>query len=180
MYLDSIIAPSALNEKFFDEFNCLGPFGSGNNEPKFVIEDIKVISSTIIGNNHIKSILTGKDGTSFKAFTRNAKNTHLESILNVKNKKTPLQVFKNKHKLFPIRNNTKEETMIVNFQNKIDLQTFMRSLSSLGDYEWYPVILYFLFLQKMIDTTDILILLIGQSVLIFLKKQILKVAAQKV
>ena len=68
LYLDSVIAPSALNENFFKEINCLGPFGSGNNEPKFVIENIKVISSNIIGDNHIKSILIGKDGTRFKRF----------------------------------------------------------------------------------------------------------------
>lgn len=42
----------------------------------------------------------------------------IEDFKNVKNKKTPLQVFKNKHKLFPIRNNTKEET-INNYHCKV-------------------------------------------------------------
>ena len=87
IYLDSIIAPSALNEKFFDEINYLGPFGSGNSEPKFVIENIKVISSVIVGNNHIKSVLSGKDGTVFKGFLWNGKNTPLEPYLSSKNKK---------------------------------------------------------------------------------------------
>lgn len=87
LYLDSVIAPSALNEDFFEEVNYLAPFGSGNSEPKFVIENIKVISSNIIGNNHIKSILSGKDGSTFKAFAWNGKNTPLEPFLNKKNKK---------------------------------------------------------------------------------------------
>jgi len=87
LYLDSIIAPSALNESFFEEINCLAPFGSGNSEPKFVIEDIKVISSNIIANNHIKSILIGKDGSTFNGFAWNAKNTPLELLLSKKNKK---------------------------------------------------------------------------------------------
>ena len=87
LHLDSIIAPSALNEEFFQEINCLAPFGSGNSEPKFVIENIKVVSSNIIGNNHIKSILSGKDGSTFKAFAWNAKNSPLEPFLNKKNKK---------------------------------------------------------------------------------------------
>jgi len=87
IYLDSIIAPSALNEKFFDEINYLAPFGSGNSEPKFVIENIKVISSNIVGNNHIKSIMIGKDGSRFKSFAWNAKNSPLEPLLNSKNKK---------------------------------------------------------------------------------------------
>ena len=48
LYLDAIIAPSAINEQFFEEINCLAPFGAGNTEPKFVIENIKVISSKIV------------------------------------------------------------------------------------------------------------------------------------
>ena len=87
LYLDTVIAPSALNEDFFQEVNSLAPFGSGNSEPKFVIEDIKVVSSNIVANNHIKSILCGKDGSTFKAFAWNAKNSPLEPFLNKKNKR---------------------------------------------------------------------------------------------
>ena len=77
LYLDSIIAPSALNEVFFDEINCLAPFGSGNSEPKFVIENIKVIAANIVGNNHIKLVLSVKDGTVFKSLAWNAIDTPL-------------------------------------------------------------------------------------------------------
>ena len=84
LYLDSVIAPSALNEKFLEEINYLGPFGSGNSEPKFVIENIKVISSNTAGDNHIISILSGKDGTTFKGFLWNGRNTPLEPFLNKK------------------------------------------------------------------------------------------------
>ena len=69
------------------EINYLAPFGSGNSEPKFVIEDIKVISSNVIANNHIKSILIGKDGSTFNGFAWNAKNTPIEALLSKKNKK---------------------------------------------------------------------------------------------
>ena len=81
MYLDSMIAPSAVNENFFNEINCLGPFGSGNNEPKFMIENLKVIRSDIISNNHIRSILEGKDGSIIKSFAWNAVNGPLEKTL---------------------------------------------------------------------------------------------------
>ena len=87
LYLDSIIAPSALNEDFYNEINYLSPFGSGNNEPKFVIEDIKIIRSRIVGDNHIKTVLMGKDGSVFNGLAINAKNTVLESVLDIKNKK---------------------------------------------------------------------------------------------
>ena len=87
LYLDAIIAPSALNEEFFQEVNCLAPFGSGNSEPKFVIENTKIISSNIVAVNHIMCVLSGKDGTTFKAFAWNAKNSPLEPFLNKKNRK---------------------------------------------------------------------------------------------
>ena len=41
----------------------------------------KVIKSSIVGNSHIKSILRGKDGTVFKSFIWNGKNTPLEPFL---------------------------------------------------------------------------------------------------
>ena len=65
----------------------MAPFGSGNSEPKFVLEDVKVISSNIVGKNHIKSILCGKDGSVFKAFTWNAKDSVMEPYLSKENKK---------------------------------------------------------------------------------------------
>ena len=82
LYLDSKIAPSALNEEFYEHINCLAPFGSGNREPKFVIENLQVIASNTVGENHIRSILRGKDGYVFKSFTWNAINSPLEAILN--------------------------------------------------------------------------------------------------
>ena len=33
LYLDAVIAPSALNEEFYEQINKLSPFGSGNSEP---------------------------------------------------------------------------------------------------------------------------------------------------
>jgi single-stranded-DNA-specific exonuclease len=87
LFLDTVIAPSALNEDFYKEISSLGPFGPGNNEPKFVIENIKIISSKNINENLIKSVLCGKDGSVFKSIVWNAQNTPLEAFLNKSNKK---------------------------------------------------------------------------------------------
>ncbi len=86
LYLDSTIAPSALNEDFYNKINILAPFGSGNNEPKFMIENLNLINSQIVGLKHIKAILKGKDGTVFNTFTANAKDSPLEPFLTTKNK----------------------------------------------------------------------------------------------
>ena len=87
LYLDSAIAPSALNEDFYENINSLAPFGSGNNEPKFVIENLNIINSRFVGNNHIKSILKGNDGSILNTFAANAKDGPLEPFLDKNNKK---------------------------------------------------------------------------------------------
>ena len=88
LYLDSLIAPSALNEDFYNEVNMLAPFGSGNNEPTFMIENLKVLSTDIISNMHIKTLLIGMDGATVKAYAWNAKGSILENYLyKSKNKK---------------------------------------------------------------------------------------------
>ncbi len=87
LLFDSKIAPSALNEEFYDEIYSLAPFGSGNTEPRFVIENLSVIKSSIVGDNHIKSILKGSDGSSIKSFAWNAVDGPLSSVLSEKNKK---------------------------------------------------------------------------------------------
>ena len=87
LYLDSMIAPSALNEEFYEEINCLAPFGSGNTEPKFVIENLQVVRSDFVADKHIKAILRGKDGSVIKSVAFNAKSSPLEPFLNKNNHK---------------------------------------------------------------------------------------------
>ena len=50
----------------------LSPFGSGNPEPKFVIEDLKTLNAKIVAEKHIKSALIGKDGSTIKTIAFNA------------------------------------------------------------------------------------------------------------
>ena len=88
LYLDSVIAPSAVNIEFYNKVELLSPFGSGNPEPKFVIEDLKTVSGKIVGEKHIKSILIGRDGSSIKSIAFNAIENDLGSFLIKKNNKS--------------------------------------------------------------------------------------------
>ena len=87
LYLDSIIAPSALNEEFYSNLELLAPFGPGNNEPKFVIEDLQVIKSKYIADKHIKSILYAKDGSTINSVAFDVINSPIEPLLSKKSKK---------------------------------------------------------------------------------------------
>ena len=86
IYIDAKILPSALNESFFNEIDLLSPFGPGNYDPLFMIENVKVLKSKIIQNKHINSILISKDRKSINTICFNAKNTELESYLCEKKK----------------------------------------------------------------------------------------------
>ena len=87
-YFDTQIAPSAVNIDFFEKINRLAPFGSGNAEPRFLICDLKVINSKIVGEKHIKSVLLGSDSSIIKTISFNSVETDLGSYLFKKNTKT--------------------------------------------------------------------------------------------
>ena len=81
LFLDSKIAPSAVNLEFFNKVNLLSPFGSGNPEPKFLIESLKPVNSKVVGEKHIKSILIGPEGSSIKTIAFNAVDNELGAYL---------------------------------------------------------------------------------------------------
>ena len=87
-FLDSIISPSAINIEFYNKVNALAPFGSGNPEPKFIIEDLKTINGKIVGEKHIKSVLIGMDGSSIKTIAFNAVENDIGAYLLKKNNKS--------------------------------------------------------------------------------------------
>ena len=87
LFYDSKISPSALNENFYSEINLLSPFGSGNPEPRFVIESLELLKSSIVGEKHIKTIFTAPDGSVVKCVTFNAIKTDLETYLLRKDRK---------------------------------------------------------------------------------------------
>ena len=88
LLLDSIIAPSAVNLEFYNKIDLLSPFGSGNPEPKFIIENVKTINGKIVGEKHIKSVLIGEDGTTIKSIAFNAAENVFSSYLLRKNNKS--------------------------------------------------------------------------------------------
>ena len=88
LLVDSIISPSAVNIEFYKKVALLSPFGSGNPEPKFVIEDLKTINGKIVGESHIKSVLVGKDGSTIKSIAFNSVEKDISPFLIKKNNKS--------------------------------------------------------------------------------------------
>ena len=84
--LDAEISPSAINLDFFNKIDNLSPFGSGNPEPKFALEKLRTVNSKIVGENHIKSVLSAEDGSTIKTIAFNAVETELSYYLLNKSK----------------------------------------------------------------------------------------------
>ena len=85
LLLDSVISASAVNLDFYNKIAQLQPFGSGNPEPKFMIENLSTVNSKVVGDKHIKSVLIGKDGSIIKSIAFNALDNDLGAYLLKKN-----------------------------------------------------------------------------------------------
>ena len=81
LYLDSVISSSSVNLDFYQKVNNLAPFGSGNPEPKFLIENLKSVNNKIIKDKHIKSVLIGQDGSKIKAVAFNSVENEIGAYL---------------------------------------------------------------------------------------------------
>ena len=81
IYLDAIISSSALNFDFYNKIDSLSPFGSGNPEPKFLLENLRTVKSLIVGEKHIKAILEAPDGNVIKAISFNSSESDLGQFL---------------------------------------------------------------------------------------------------
>ena len=87
LFLDSIISPTAINLEFYNKVNVLAPFGSGNPEPKFIIENLKTVNHKIIKEKHIKSVLLGADGSTIKTIAFNSIDNEIGAYLLKKDNK---------------------------------------------------------------------------------------------
>ena len=83
---DAKVSSHAFNADFFIDIKKLEPFGTGNPEPTFLIQGLKVIKTKILNNKHISLILKSQTGFSIKSISFNSVNNKVgEYLLNYKN-----------------------------------------------------------------------------------------------
>ncbi len=69
----------------------LGPFGSGNPEPRFALTGARIVKADLVGANHVRCILTDTGGGRVKAIAFRAADTQLGQCL-LKSGGTPLSL----------------------------------------------------------------------------------------
>ncbi|PJA19219.1 MAG: single-stranded-DNA-specific exonuclease RecJ, partial [Deltaproteobacteria bacterium CG_4_10_14_0_2_um_filter_43_8] len=52
--VDALVSPGILTENIIQELELLAPFGLGNPEPCFAVENIKLLRQSIVGKHHLK------------------------------------------------------------------------------------------------------------------------------
>jgi single-stranded-DNA-specific exonuclease len=67
MLVDAVLSPRGLNPAFVDAMEAAGPYGMGWPGPRVVTGPVRVVKCDIVGKDHVRAIVAGDDGASFKA-----------------------------------------------------------------------------------------------------------------
>lgn len=65
--IDGMVSPAGVTVDLARLLQQVGPFGSGNPEPRFAVPDLRVIRADLVGDGHVKAVLVGADGARLKA-----------------------------------------------------------------------------------------------------------------
>ena len=89
--LDVAISASGATQALVDEIARIGPFGAGNPEPVCAALDVKVAFADVVGQNHVRLKLAGRDGSRLDAIAFRAADTALGQAL-LKTRGAPIHV----------------------------------------------------------------------------------------
>lgn len=67
LLVDALLSPRGLNPVFVDAMEAAGPYGMGWPGPRVVTGPVRVVKCDIVGKDHVRAIVAGDDGASFKA-----------------------------------------------------------------------------------------------------------------
>ena len=60
--IDGVLSLAAATPELARLMARLGPFGAGNAEPRFVVPDVRVVRSDVVGDSHVRVIAAGTNG----------------------------------------------------------------------------------------------------------------------
>lgn len=79
--VDAAISLRGATVDLVSQLSLLEPFGVGNRRPRFVIPDVRITKSDIVGQGHVRCFLTTAGGGSLKAIAFRAADSDLGQIL---------------------------------------------------------------------------------------------------
>ena len=91
LYLDGAMKPAAANMGLLETLAQVGPFGSGNPEPRFVIPSATLSYAAVVGDRHVRGFITGEGGGRLAAISFNSLDSSLGQAL-LKSDGAPLHI----------------------------------------------------------------------------------------
>lgn len=83
LLLDLALAPGGLTPALVDQLESAGPYGMGWPGPRVAVGPVRLVKADVVGTDHLRLIVRGDDGTSFKAIAfRSAETVLGQSLLN--------------------------------------------------------------------------------------------------
>jgi single-stranded-DNA-specific exonuclease len=79
--IDGVLQPGGATVELTQLLERVGPFGSGNAEPRFVLPAVRVAKADPVGENHVRCIVMGTDGARLKGIAFRALGTPLGQAL---------------------------------------------------------------------------------------------------
>ena len=81
MLVDLSLAPGGLTPDLVGALDAAGPFGMGWPGPRIALGPLRMIKADIVGSNHLRMIVGGNDGCSFKAIAFRAVESEMGQAL---------------------------------------------------------------------------------------------------
>ncbi len=81
LYLDGGLKVAAASLDMISALERVGPFGSGNPEPKFAIANARLVYTDVVGNDHLRCTLAGDGGARLNAIAFRCMDTDLGKAL---------------------------------------------------------------------------------------------------
>ena len=79
--LDGALDAGAASAELVEVLAQVGPFGSGNPEPRFAITAARIVKADVVGSGHVRLILTGAGGKRLKAIAFRAADSEMGHAL---------------------------------------------------------------------------------------------------
>jgi single-stranded-DNA-specific exonuclease len=79
--VDGALQPGAATAELLALLERLAPYGSGNAEPRFVLPAVRVVFADPVGEDHIRCVIAGSDGSRLKAMAFRCRDSELGRIL---------------------------------------------------------------------------------------------------
>lgn len=81
LLVDTVLAPGGINPALVESLEVGGPYGMGWPAPRIAAGPVRIIKADVVGNGHVRTIVAGEDGRSFKAMAFRAADTPLGQAL---------------------------------------------------------------------------------------------------